>query len=672
MRPTAKMAQTARAALAVHADRPDLREYSEQWMVRFARSVASTKQPATVQRVNDWFVEHSSFRGTPGFFAQEIGTPERLAADLLGGDAGQRWAATLVEEGFQDVEDLSSMVDRLEAEADARAGEFAARSGVGLAAEGGVALNVEDWASPDMFEQLGRRRPEWAGVTVVEGILTDDGRMIREGGLGWRPLPFGLRTQPADIGGHDGAVPVGAYTGLRRVSLAEVEEMTGIRLEAGAPIWTHGVFDSSDDALRAREQMSSGTRLGVSADLVDVQLELPDDPEELERVIMGEAPLVIASGKIAGGTLVDIPAFQDARLQIVGEAVTEATDPEALVASGGRLDGVRLSVVSPVRWFAAEPPEPVRWVAISEMPTGWLPSGDGLHEIDDGMAAEEFRDATGVEVVDLGDGVAYSTEPLVASAGGVRPPSAWFEPQRFDSLSPFTIHDPDPDTGLRRFSGHVGGWGSCHIGFADRCVDVPRGLDYDSFQSERAAGVVRCSDGVEVAAGPFIMDTVHPNLRSKASDAAAFYGHTGCLWGQGRLVEDEFGLQAVGWVLPSVTDDQLAVLDAVDLSPDWRPRATAAGGFGVVAVLAVPVSGFNLGLAASGGPTGEADSGEGWDSVQLLAARKADALAALGRPVPAELAAVAGSSLHPVMRARKEAALAVLAGGCSCGCGGRD
>ena len=669
MKPSASMAATCSRALETYAENPGLREFVESWMVRFARTADKPKTWATTQRVHSWFSENAGFRGRPGFFGAEV-TAERLAWDMLGGDHGERETAEAVAKGAPEEGSVLAMVERLEVEADEREAALVAAGG-----DLSTLTTVEDWVSEDRYREMGERRPEWGGVIVVEGMMTDDLRLIRPGALSHRLLPIPLRSQPQDIGGHDGALTVGAITQLERSTPAAILERTGIEMPADAvPIWGAGLFDVGEDAQRSRQQIQDGMRIGNSVDLVDVRIEMPDDPAEIEAVMMGEAPLVIASGQIAGTTQVDVAAFGLARLAILGDVPQPGElDVEALVASGGLLEGVRLRVVSSFPTFTAEPPEPVRWVAISEMPSGWLPSPDGFHEIDDEMAAEEFRDATGVEVVDLGDGVAYSTEPLVASAGGVRPPSDWFAQQDYQGPTPWDITENDPD-GLRRISGHVAFHGSCHISFPGQCTDLPSGLDYSSFQGDQVPGRVRCSDGETVLAGPIVMSTDHAAVRDRsgrpvpAGAAIDHYAHTGALIAQVRCYEDRWGLAVEGWVLPSVTDEQLAVLDAADLSPDWRPRATAAGGYGVVAILAVPVSGFNLGLAASGGPTGDAEVAVGRSD----AVRRAEALTALGLPVPAELAAVAGSGLHPVMRRRAEAALAVLTGqlACGCGCGG--
>ncbi len=670
MRPSAAMVRTCTAALETYRHSPDMQDRVQPWVLLFARSVRADKTFATVEKVHDWFAEETAGAARP------------LEWALLGGRDGMVWAADAVENTpTEERETMAETIERLDREADHREA---------LVAGGGLILastSPEDWASPDLYETLGQRRPEFGGVAVVEGIETDDKRLIETGGLTHRPLPLSYRTQPAAIGGHDGAVAIGVHTAFQRTTIEQILAATGTQLREGAvPIWTQGVFDTGDEAMRRRQQIDDGMRTGVSVDLVDVKIRMPETAEEAERIMMGEATLRIQSAKIAGSTQVDIPAFEDARLQILGDIEVPGNDAEALVASGGWLpSGVTFQAVSPVTWFApADEPTELKWHHIEHFPKGMRPSElDGEHEqhlteIDSepqvlADAVVEERDV----IADLKAAALHPADETLVASGAPRPPKAWFEKSNYDRLEPVTISEPD-ENGLRQLDGHAAAWGSCHIGFQGRCVDVPRGLDYSSFQGDRVPGRVVCDDGTEYKAGPVVMDTVHPSLRAKASDASAHYAHTGCIAAQVRLYEDEHGLQVRGWVMPDLTEAHMARLQASDYSPDWRPRASADGGRGVVAVLAVPVSGFNLGLVAS---AGDGEDIEDVDEAALIgstwtphaaahAARQVAALETLGADVPAELMALAVSTEPPELTARKHAALAALGVVDSCECGG--
>lgn len=170
------------------------------------------------------------------------------------------------------------------------------------------------------------------------------------------------------------------------------------------------------------------------------------------------------------------------------------------------------------------------------------------------------------------------------------PPMAWFQRREFDGPTPVRV---TPDG---QIYGHVAAWGSCHIGFDDRCVPVPRSsTNYSAFR----VGQVLTAEGVMVSTGPIIMDTVHPDLRLQASDAQAFYAHTGCGVGDVAVYEDRWGIQIAGAVRPAATPDQVRALRASDISPDWR-RVNGKP-LECVAMLVVSNSGFKTpqALAAS-------------------------------------------------------------------------
>lgn len=187
-------------------------------------------------------------------------------------------------------------------------------------------------------------------------------------------------------------------------------------------------------------------------------------------------------------------------------------------------------------------------------------------------------------------------ETLVAFAGSsipIDPPAEWFDKPTFTELTPLTV------TGNGRVFGHIAAWGTCHISFANKCVPVPHSrTNYAKF---RQGGGVLTAEGTTVRTGPIVMDTVHPDLRWKASDAMSFYANTGAAVADVIPYEDKFGICVVGAMRPDVTPARIRAFRASDISPDWRnidgnPRECCA-------LLAVNNSGFKLpiALAASAG-----------------------------------------------------------------------
>lgn len=156
-----------------------------------------------------------------------------------------------------------------------------------------------------------------------------------------------------------------------------------------------------------------------------------------------------------------------------------------------------------------------------------------------------------------------------------------FANPHFDRLTPLTI---DGD----RVFGHLAGWGTCHIGFADQCVTPPSSAaGYAYFHT----GEVLTADNQRLPVGHITMNTGHAALGLKAQPAAAHYDDTG--WAVADVVggEDEYGIWLTGRLRPGVTEEQKAALAAAALSGDWR---RVGGSMELVAALAVNVPGFPI------------------------------------------------------------------------------
>jgi len=374
---------------------------------------------------------------------------------------------------------------------------------------------------------------EWEGVLIVEGLPSGDGRMVAEGALTWRELPIPLLLQTVNASGHDGAVVAG--------SIREIER-------SGQNIIGRGVFDSGEAGQEARRLLSEGTMRGVSADIDSVVVEFLDpdgNAVDFEDLMFGGGDVleVLVEGRIMGATLTPFPAFQEAHVTVI----EDATGDVALAASGAEALGTVWRVPSPIGAFPA-----------GEM--------NVLAEFDALVAS------------------ASDTVDVPAS-----PPRDWFLPGNMTEPEPFRVHADGRCYGL------IARWGSCHIGFSDRCVQVPRsGSAYKHFRNKS----VLTAEGELVATGPIVMDTVHPNLRLVASDAQAFYADTGCGVADVAIYENEWGIVAAGAMRPGLTREQVRRFRGSDVSPDWR---TIGGRLECVALLCVNASGFVVeGLVASG------------------------------------------------------------------------
>lgn len=159
----------------------------------------------------------------------------------------------------------------------------------------------------------------WEGTIILEGLRTDDGRQIKEGGLGWRGLPLPFMFQPATNPGHGQSRLAGSIESIER--------------RDGGIIWGEGRFDLDGvDGKEAARLVGEGFLRWVSADVAVTEWETIIEGDcDLEDVLWGggdeDCTITdqVNEGKIMGCTLVAFPAFEEAEIAgVSGEAVTAA------------------------------------------------------------------------------------------------------------------------------------------------------------------------------------------------------------------------------------------------------------------------------------------------------------------------------------------------------------
>ena len=177
---------------------------------------------------------------------------------------------------------------------------------------------------------------------------------------------------------------------------------------------------------------------------------------------------------------------------------------------------------------------------------------------------------------------------VVASAAGWEPKSEWFSNPNFTEPTPITV------TADGRISGHAALWGTCHIGYRDRCVTPPRSKsNYQYFNT----GQVLTADGETVTVGRLTAGTGHANIEFSAQPAVEHYDNTGYQGGYIHAGEDEHGIWFAGSVSPSATPEQIATLRASMVSGDWRQVGNSLE---LVGILAVNTPGFPVPRARAG------------------------------------------------------------------------
>lgn len=177
---------------------------------------------------------------------------------------------------------------------------------------------------------------------------------------------------------------------------------------------------------------------------------------------------------------------------------------------------------------------------------------------------------------------ASATGDGTMAAPGFTPPAEWFNQPKFTGPQPITV---DPETG--RLSGHLAAWGTCHVGFRDRCVTPPRSASgYGFFHTAR---ITTSAGALDV--GIITMDTGHAPLEMTAASTISHYDNTGTQAAVARVGEDEYGIWVAGVTLPFVSAEERLRLSLASFSGDWRH---IRGGAELVAALAVNTPGFPM------------------------------------------------------------------------------
>lgn len=198
-------------------------------------------------------------------------------------------------------------------------------------------------------------------VVVIEGMPTSDGRLLLPGSLSPRALPLSLLACPASAhGGNepDAATVIGRIDTLTRHPGPDVvSATTGQPFPPDTFVWSGtGVIDADHpiaDLVRRRYLR------GVSVDLTGMDVEIVDDGDG------GPGQMIAHKASIGAVTLVPLPAFGDAYVEVVGEPAVP--EPE-------QLDGPTGLVAA--AWVSSEVGDPVRIPDGALTAAGDIGSGD--------------------------------------------------------------------------------------------------------------------------------------------------------------------------------------------------------------------------------------------------------------------------------------------------------
>lgn len=181
----------------------------------------------------------------------------------------------------------------------------------------------------------------WSGVIARMGAPTGDGRILDPAGAASRNLPLPLSWQERSGDGHDDSVTVARIESVRF---------------ADGMVWATGTMLASAPD-KVIEDLEAGI-IGPSVDLDDI-----------EYVMDEEERIVLTKWRIAGATLVTVPAFADVGITLDPEPAPEVMEvPEAVSDVYADWDSYSSSlaaftsavaqrpappVLPPVEWFTA-------------------------------------------------------------------------------------------------------------------------------------------------------------------------------------------------------------------------------------------------------------------------------------------------------------------------------
>jgi hypothetical protein len=467
------------------------------------------------------------------------------------------------------------------------------------------------------------RKSKWRGVLVVEGVTTGDGREFSPNALEWDENAL-LRWQKegAHGGQHDVTVSVGRIDRVWR---------------DGNQVWGEGIIDlRNPDGWELARRLDEGFAGGISIDAdniaqPDIEVVWPESPDGQERddetnqlmMLFGHPEKIIFhGGRVRAATLVDIPAFVEARIGLISND-TSATAPIQVTESFALARHV--TATTDASWSVTEkigrdrPRGAYAWATetlgmflhhdvdgddvgaanvtacaagiarLNEF-LGVVPEDDARavyehlagHLRDAGLSPMPFKDA---DVV-LASGVDESTV--------WRPPAIWFSDPGLTVPVGITVTDQG------RVYGHAAQWGECHVGYTDLCITPPVEDQHPYFMT----GEVLCDDNSRIAVGQITVGTGHAPLSYQARRAAEHYDNTGAVVADVAVGNDSIGIWVAGAVRPNASQSRVHELRAAGrVSGDWR---RIGGELRLVGLLGVNVAGFPLhtrARVASGVPT---------------------------------------------------------------------
>jgi hypothetical protein len=467
--------------------------------------------------------------------------------------------------------------------------------------------DVEDEPEVDEPDPRGSTVRRWRGLIAPYKLPTGDGRRFASGALSSRELPLPVKWQRTDAQGHSTSITVGRINGVTYSE--DGVEAWGIIFDPD-PVKLPRLAEDANEAFHLLTEKV----IGPSVDLDDMDWHPLGTPAELS--VEGARPdIEVTKGRISAITLVQIPAFAEARPFALDELdADEYAEMTTSFTAAGVLSDVTLDVAADAEW------NPTAWLTRAARVDGAAlysgPEGQlfPVADVFDGqlmLVPGAVADAVSVlahhsDRVSLGEGTKqamretlealtaacglpnppWAQAALVASAGVISaPPKAAFENPKLDGPTPIRI--TDLGNGWSRVAGHLATWGTCHIGFPGSCVTAPKSRSGYSYFHTGAT----VTDGGEIPTGKITLGGGHADTRLGFQAAVEHYDSTSAAVADVRAGEDAHGIWVSGVVRAGTEARRVAELAASPLSGDWR---RIGGRLEMVAALAVNTPGFMI------------------------------------------------------------------------------
>lgn len=273
-------------------------------------------------------------------------------------------------------------------------------------------------------------REPWSGILGTEWSPTDDGRLLERDRISHRdlPVPFSVQVQRAEQ--HDGSFVCGRIESISRIPIEEfakrpdANQFSLDHIRPGAIVlYGEGTLDGSEYADHAKRLLENGNGVSLDGLRYSGKLYAREDLSEIEadegdfgmflELAMGEGSLRGINGDISGVTVVDTPAFKEAKV-MVASAQLRFHDPEVVPLSGNSAwsPNVMVAAAAPVKapsaWFKDPELRELTPLTITKEGRvyGHLADWDGCHVGMQGICVPPFRSTTDYAYFNVG---AYET-----------------------------------------------------------------------------------------------------------------------------------------------------------------------------------------------------------------------------------------------------------------------